>query len=77
MKINHQYENCSNGHVDFKPFKGTTSTNVEVTNGVHTVDLTMAVTGADRKDVETNARVAAAGVLGDLKAQFDYGKSNA
>ncbi len=47
-----------------------------ITNGVHTVDLTMAVTGADRKEVENNARTTATTALGDLSSQFDYGKPN-
>ncbi len=68
-----QYENCSNGHVDFVPYVGTTSTGATVTNGVYEVDLGMVVTGADRSDVESAARSAAAGALGSLSSQFDYG----
>ena len=47
-----------------------------VTNGVHTVDLDMAVTGADRNVVEGAARSTATAALGDLVDQFDFGKSN-
>lgn len=47
-----------------------------VTNGVHTVDLGMAVTGADRKVVEGVARSTATAALGDLVTQFNYGKPN-
>ena len=40
-----QFAACSNGQLQFEPFIGTTSTGVEITNGVYTITV-----GADQQD---------------------------
>jgi hypothetical protein len=60
--------------LDFAPFIGKTTTNVEITNGVVEITIPETVDGAIRGDIENSATKMAQSVLGNLPAQFDYGK---
>mmetsp|Transcript_26278 Transcript_26278/g.39385 ORF Transcript_26278/g.39385 Transcript_26278/m.39385 type:complete len:1408 (+) Transcript_26278:130-4353(+) len=67
-----RYSTCSQGHVDFVPWIGTTSTNVNITTGVYQVKITNIVDGASRGVIEDAVEVQAAADLGNLRSQFDY-----
>lgn len=58
--------------MDFVPFIGKTTTNVEITNGVVEITIPDTVDGAIRGDIESSATKEAQSVLGNLPTQFDY-----
>ena len=65
-----QFNRCSYGKLQFEPFIGTTSTGVQITNGVYTI--TVAADRLDPSTVEAQARTVGSALLGDLQSQFDY-----
>ena len=66
-----QFERCSHGKLQMKPFIGRTSTGAYVHNGVVEVSIPYTVNGADRRDIETEVQIAAKNKVGDLR-QFDH-----
>jgi len=65
-----QFNACSYGQLQFEPFIGTTSSGVQITNGVYTI--TVAADRLSPSEVEAQARIAGSAALGDLQSQFDY-----
>jgi hypothetical protein len=67
-----RFDACSFGQVKMKPFQDTTSTEVEIVNGVIEVQIDMDVTGEDNWVVARAAIDAATALLGPLSDQFDH-----
>jgi len=67
-----RYSTCSNGHVDFIPWIGTTSTSVPITTGVYQIKIPAEVPGTSTRYIEDIVEDQAAQELGDLRSQFDY-----
>jgi len=67
-----RYMTCSNGHVNFVPWIGTTSTNVPITTGVYHINISYTVPGTATRVIEDAVEAKAAAELGDLRSQFDY-----
>jgi hypothetical protein len=76
INLRERYATCSKDYVDFKPYSGTTSTGVSISNGMYQLDLSIAVSGASNSVVRNTAQTQATTELGSLSSQFDYGRFN-
>eukprot|EP00557_Chaetoceros_sp_GSL56_P014931 CAMPEP_0176486396 /NCGR_PEP_ID=MMETSP0200_2-20121128/5545_1 /TAXON_ID=947934 /ORGANISM="Chaetoceros sp., Strain GSL56" /LENGTH=1213 /DNA_ID=CAMNT_0017883093 /DNA_START=414 /DNA_END=4052 /DNA_ORIENTATION=- len=72
LNLSNVYESCSNDALDFVPFVGKTTTNVDITNGVAEITIPETVVGSLVGDIENSATLKAQQVLGNLRAQFNY-----
>ncbi|KAL3904934.1 MAG: hypothetical protein SGILL_009880, partial [Bacillariaceae sp.] len=72
LNLRRQFHACSQGQMKMLPFTGTTTTGVEVQNGVVEVTVTDAVKGVGFKKIENAAIAQATEMFGDLKSQFHY-----
>ena len=72
VNLRSQMKACSYGQFDLVPFNGRTSTGVEVTDGVVSIEIPNIIQGADHKILFSSVKSTAYSVLGDLRAQYDH-----
>jgi hypothetical protein len=67
-----QFEACSYGKLQIKPFSGTTDTNLQIRNGVVDISVDYDVQrGGDRGELQIAALLSAEDKIGNLRQQFD------